>query len=161
MKYALIQSERRGLPVKRACQVLRVSASGYYAWQQRGTTPEVGAEDEPLVAQIFSVFEESRRTYGSPRVTAALHQRGIVCNRKRVARLMRKYHLVAKYRHPRRVKTTDSRHGLPVAPNRLNRDFSAQRPNEKWVADIPYIDTAEGWLYLALVLDVFSRRIVG
>ena len=74
---------------------------------------------------------------------------------------MRQQHLVAKYRRCRRVKTTDSRHGLPIAPNRLNRDFSAHRPNEKWVADFTYIDTAEGWLYLALVLDVFSRKIVG
>jgi transposase InsO family protein len=161
MKYALIQSERGGLPVKRACQVLRVSASGYYTWQQRRMIPKSAAEEERLVAQIITVFEESRRTYGSPRVTAALRQQGIVCNRKRVARLMRKYDLVAKDRRQRRVRTTDSRHGLPVAPNRLNRDFSAARPNEKWLADITYIDTAEGWLYLALVLDVFSRRIVG
>ncbi len=86
---------------------------------------------------------------------------GLVCNRKRVARLMRKHHSVAKYRRRRRVKTTDSRHGLPVAPNRLNRQFNAERPNEKWVADITYIGTAEGWLYLVLVLDVFSRKIVG
>lgn len=85
----------------------------------------------------------------------------MVCNRKRVARLMRVHHLVAKHHRRRRVKTTDSRHGLPIAPNRLNRQFSAQRPDEKWVADITYIDTAEGWLYLALVLDVFSRKIVG
>lgn len=98
---------------------------------------------------------------GSPRVTAALRQRGIICNRKRVARLMRKYHLVATYRRRRRVKTTDSRHRLSVAPNRLNRNFSAERPNEQCVADITDIDTAEGWLYLALVLDVFSRKIVG
>ncbi|HVU11278.1 MAG TPA: IS3 family transposase, partial [Phototrophicaceae bacterium] len=161
MKYVLIQSEWGSLPVKRACQMLRVSASGYYAWPQRGTISTSASDDEPLVMQIISVFEESRRTYGSPRVTAALRQRGIVCNRKRVARLMRKYHRVAKYRRRPRVKTTDGRHGLPVALNRLNRDFSAERPNEKWVADITYIDTAEGWLYLALVLDVFSRRIVG
>lgn len=161
MKYPLIQRERGVLPIKRACQVLQVSASGFYAWQQRRTTAKPAVEEESLVGQIISVFEESRRTYGSPRVTAALRQRGVVCNRKRVARLMRKYHLVAKYRRRRRVKTTDSHHRLPIAPNRLNRDFSAERPNEKWVADITYIDTTEGWLYLALVLDVFSRRIVG
>ena len=113
------------------------------------------------MVQITTVFAESRGTYGSPRVTAALRQRGIICNRKRVARLMRKHQLVAKYRRRRRVKTTDSRHGLPIAPNYLNRDFSAEHPNEKWVADITYIDTAEGWLYLALVLDIFSRKVVG
>jgi len=161
MKYALIQTERGGLPVERACRLLNVSASGYYAWQQRQQQPCQPNPDRELVAHIVSVFEESRGTYGSPRVTAALRQRGIVCNRKRVARLMRTQHLVAKHRRRRRVQTTDSRHGLPVAPNRLNRQFSAQRPDEKWVADITFIDTAEGWLYLALVLDVFSRKIVG
>jgi putative transposase len=113
------------------------------------------------VAQIEQLFSDSRGTYGSPRVTAALRQRGQVVNRKRVARLMRLHGLVAKHRRQRRVHTTDSRHGLPIAPNRLNRDFSAQRPNQKWVADITYIATSEGWLYLALVLDVFSRKIVG
>jgi putative transposase len=149
------------LSVERACRLLKVSASGYYAWQQRQTYAQLVSDERALVAQISSVFEESRRTYGSPRVTAALRQQGIACNRKRVARLMRKHGLVAKYRHRRRVKTTDSRHGLPVAPNRLNRDFNAERPNAHWVADITYIDTTEGWLYLALVLDVFSRKIVG
>jgi len=92
---------------------------------------------------------------------AALRQQGIRCNRKRVARLMRQQHPVARYHHRRRVRTTDSRHGFAVAPNRLNRQFSAQRPNEKWVADFTYVDTSEGWLYLALVLDVFSHKFVG
>jgi putative transposase len=160
MRYRLVQGERGVLSVERACRLLKVSASGYYAWQQRQMYPQLVSDEKALVAQISTVFEESRRTYGSPRVTAALRQQGIVCNRKRVARLMRKHGLVAKYRR-QRVKTTDSRHGLPVAPNRLNRDFNAERPNEKWVADITYIDTTEGWLYLALVLDVFSRKIVG
>jgi transposase InsO family protein len=105
------------------------------------------------------VFADSRGTYGSPRVTAALRQQGVVCNRKRVARLMRLPGLVAKH-HRRRVQTTDSRHRSPVAPNRLARDFRAAYPNAKWVADITYIATAEGWLYLALVMDLFSRKIV-
>jgi putative transposase len=161
MRYRLVQGERGVLSVERACRLLKVSASGYYAWQQRQTYPQRVNDERALVAQIRSVFEESQRTYGSPRVTAALRQQGIACNRKRVARLMRKQGLVAKYRRRRRVKTTNSRHGLPVAPNRLNRDFNAKRPNEKWVADITYIDTTEGRLYLALVLDVFSRKIVG
>jgi putative transposase len=161
MRYALIQRERGVLAVERACRLLKVSPSGYYAWQQQQVQPQSSLDDPTLVTEITRVFEESRGTYGSPRVTAALRQRGMVCNRKRVARLMRKHGLVAKYRHRRRVKTTDSRHALPIAPNRLNREFSARQPNEKWVADITYIDTAEGWLYLALVLDVFSRKIVG
>lgn len=161
MSYALIQTERGVLPVERACRSLKVSASGYYAWQKRQGQPSAPSDEAELVAQITRIFEESRGTYGSPRVTAALRQRGMVCSRKRVARLMRMHHLVAKHRRRRRVKTTDSGHGLPIAPNRLNRHFSAERPDEKWVADITYIDTAEGWLYLALVLDVFSRKIVG
>lgn len=161
MKYACIQTERGVLPVERACRLLKVSASGYYAWQKRHARPQLPSDEPQLVEQIRHLFADSRATYGSPRVTAALRQQGIVCNRKRVARLMRKYQLVAKHRQQRRVRTTDSRHGLPIASNHLNRDFSAQRPNEKWVADITYIDTADGWLYLALVMDVFSRKIVG
>jgi len=161
MKYTCIQAERGMLPVERACRLLSVSASGYYAWQKRQGQPQSPHDESALVQDIRGIFEESRATYGSPRVTAALRQQGIVCNRKRVARLMRQHHLVAKHRRQRRVRTTDSRHGLPLAPNQLNRDFSAQRPNEKWVADITSIDTAEGWLYLALLMDVFSRKIVG
>ncbi len=161
MKYGCIQAERGGLPVERACRLLKVSASGYYAWQKRQEQPQPQHDEIQLVEQISQIFDESRSTYGSPRVTAALRQQGIVCNRKRVARLMRQHHLVAKQRRRRRVRTTDSRHRLPIAPNHLNRDFCADRPDEKWVADITYIDTAEGWLYLALVMDVFSRKIVG
>lgn len=161
MKYALIEAERGELPVKRACGTLHVSVSGYYAWQQRRQPTNEQSDEADLVARIQAVFAESRGTYGSPRVSAALRQAGVVCNRKRVARLMRKHHLVAKHRRQRRVKTPHSRHPFPVAPNRVQRDFSAERPNEKWVADFTYIDTADGWLYLALVLDVFSRKIVG
>jgi transposase InsO family protein len=161
MSYACIHTERGVLPVERACRLLKVSVSGYYAWQRRQPQVPHRNDETDLVEQIRTIFEASRATYGSPRVTAALRQQGIVCNRKRVARLMRQQHLVAKHRRQRRVRTTDSRHTSPIAPNRLNRDFSAARPNEKWVADITYIDTAEGWLYLALVMDVFSRKIVG
>ncbi|MFN8530809.1 MAG: IS3 family transposase [Anaerolineae bacterium] len=161
MKYALIEAERGSLPVQRACHVLHVSVSGYYAWQQRRQRAKTKDRDEHLVAHIRAVFADSRGTYGSPRVTAALRKQGMVCNRKRVARLMRQHGLVAKHRRQRRVRTTDSRHAFPIAPNRLQREFSAERPNEKWVADFTYIDTAEGWLYLALVLDIFSRKIVG
>jgi transposase InsO family protein len=159
MRYRCIASERGILPVGRACRLLKVSASEYYAWLKRVEAP-AKRDDSELVAQIQEVFAHSRGTYGSPRVTAALRQRGVVCNRKRVARLMRQHHLVAKHRR-RRARTTDSVHRLPVAPNHLNREFSAARPNEKWVTDITYIDTAEGCLYLALVLDIFSRKVVG
>lgn len=161
MKYRQIQSERGVLSVERACGLLQVSPSGYYAWQRRQTQPEARGDEEEMVAAIQRLFAESRRTYGSPRITAALRQQGVHCSRKRVARLMRQHHLVARYRQRCRVRTTDSRHDFPIAPNRLDRQFSAARPNEKWVADFTYVDTAAGWLYLALVLDVFSRRIVG
>ena len=163
MKYACVASERGDVTVARACELLKVSVSGYYAWHKRQRQPVASTvnADRDLVVRIGQIFVDSRATYGSPRVTAALRQQGIVVNRKRVARLMRLHGLVAKHRCHRRLQTTDSGHALPIAPNRLNRDFSAQRPNQKWVADITYIATREGWLYLALVLDVFSRKVVG
>ena len=116
MSYVLIQTERGGLPVERACRALKVSASGDYAWQKRDRQSDKPNPDRELVAQIRHVFEDSRGTYGRPRVTAALRQRGILYNRKRVAWLMRVHHLVARHRRRRRVKRTDSRHGLPPSP---------------------------------------------
>lgn len=110
--------------------------SGYYVWQKRQRQPQPPHDEAQQVEQISHIFDESRSTYGSPRVTAALRQRGIVCNRKRMARLMRQHHLVAKQRRRRRVRTTDSRHRLPIAPNHLNRDFNAERPDEKGVAEM-------------------------
>lgn len=145
--------------VARLCRALSVSKSGYYAWQKR--EPSRRAErDGELLAQIREAHANSRRTYGSPRVHAELRAEGTRCSRKRVARLMRQAGLSA--RRPRRaVRTTDSRHSLPVAPNRLGRDFTAPAPDQRWAADITYVPTAEGWLYLAVILDLFSRRVVG
>ena len=117
--------------------------------------------DEQLLVQIRDIYEEGRGLYGSPRIHAALQQRGIRCSRKRVARLMRQAGLRSKRRPKRRVRTTDSEHQRRVAPNLLQRDFSATAPNEKWVGDIVGIWTAEGWLYLAALLDTYSRFIVG
>jgi putative transposase len=113
-----------------------------------------------LAAQIDTIFTRSRRTYGSPRVHAELQGHGVRCSRKRVARLMRQRHLVARQRRSQ-VHTTDSRHDQPIAPNTLDHAFTATAPNQKWVADITYIATREGWLYLAVVLDLFARRVVG
>lgn len=161
MRYQLIQRERGMLSVPRACAVLQVSPSGYYAWRKRQMRPSKVSDEAVLLAHIRAIFEESRGTYGSPRITAALRQRGWWCNHKRVARVMRQHGLVAQHRRQRRIRTTDSRHDLPVAPNRLNRAFHAERPDEKWVADITYIATLEGWLFLALVVDIFTRKIVG
>lgn len=129
MRYAVIERGRGNLPVKRACKLLKVSESGYYLWQKRRADLQTAEGEADIVEQITSVFAESKGTYGSPRVTAALRQRGIVCNHKRVARIMCQNNLVAKHRGRRRVSTTDSHHAYPVAPNRLQRDFSAQRPN--------------------------------
>lgn len=141
----------RGTPGD-AQRVLRVA-------QPPNAAPKV-SDEAVLLGQIKAIFEESRQTYGSPRITAALRQGRWRCNHKRVARLMRRHGLVAKHRR-QRARTTDSCHDLPVAPNQLNRAFHAERPDEKWVVDITYIATREGWLFLALVVDIFSRKIVG
>lgn len=146
--------------VRSMCRVLNVSASGYYAWRRR--TPSQRAEaNAALMEQIRDIHQGSRRTYGSPRVHAALRRRGLACGRNRVARLMRREGLVGRSPRRRCPRTTQSAPGNPVAPNVLAQDFTAERPDQKWVADITYVDTAEGWLYLAPVLDLFSRKVVG
>jgi len=142
------------------CRVLEVSTSGYYAWRQREPSQRQ-RENQTLSAQIDNIFQVSRQTYGRHRVRAELDARGYPCGHNRVARLMRGLGLrPRRYRrhHPR---TTQSKHGWPIAPNLLAQDFRASRPNQKWLADITYIPTAEGWLYLAAVEDTFSRKIVG
>lgn len=160
MSYQII-AELRGLcAVETMCRVLGVSVSGYYAWSQR----PVGAHqlrDAELLGHIRAIHEGSRGLYGSPRIHAALHQQGIVCSRKRVARLMRQAGIHSLRAGRRRIRTTDSQHRRPVAPNLLQRDFSATVPNEKWVGDILGIWTDEGYLYLAALLDTYSRLVVG
>jgi len=151
-------------PVGRMCQVLEVTTGGYYAWRQRQVRPggRRQTENERLVAEMRQIDREVNHRYGSPRMHAALVSRGLVCNRKRVERLMRQTGLRASHsKRRRRVVTTQSNHGLPVAANVLNREFTATMPNQKWVTDITYIPTDEGWLYLAVVLDLFSRKVVG
>jgi putative transposase len=160
MTYQFVAAHQGEYPVQRMCRVLGVSVSGYYAWRQRQPGPRQQS-DERLLAQIQTVYAASRGVYGSPRVHAALRQQGTVCSRKRVARLMRQAGLRSRRRPRRRVRTTDSQHTRPVAPNLLQRDFSATAPNQKWVGDILGVWTEEGWLYLAALLDTFSRRIVG
>lgn len=146
--------------VKRMCRVLGVSHSGYYAWRNRGPSQRVQA-NENLLVRIREEYQLSRKTYGSPRIHAALKRKGISCSRKRVARLMRFNQLVARRGHRRVPRTTQRDPAAMPAPNLLNQDFSSPAPDRKWVSDITYIDTAEGWLYLASVLDLFSRRVVG
>ena len=158
-KYQFVTTHASEYPVTVLCRVLEVARSGDYAWRQQRESTRV-QRDQQLTAQIQTIFTESRRTYGSPRVHAELHAQGVHCARKRVARLMRHAQLCARTRC-RRVQTTDSRHTEPVAPNLLSRSFRAEAPNRVWVADITYLPTREGWLYLAVVLDLFARRVVG
>jgi putative transposase len=141
------------------CRVLGVRRSGYYAWRRRGPSARQVANME-LVAQIEEVHEWSRRTYGSPRMREELGARGIACGRHRVARLMREHGIRPKQKRRFRV-TTDSHHERPVAENHLGRQFQVEKPNTVWAGDITYIPTAQGWLYLAVVLDLASRRVVG
>lgn len=141
------------------CQVLEVSRSGYYAWLKRPESSRA-SRNNLLLEEIRRVYQESRKTYGSPRITKKLHKDGITCGKNPVARLMRKNGIVAKTK--RRFKaTTDSRHGFPVADNLLGQCFEAKCPNQLWAADITYIPTGEGWLYLAAIQDLYSRKIVG
>lgn len=159
MKYRLVAAEKVSIPVVRACRILGVSASGYYSFHSRGTSKR-RRDDMVLLAHIREAFSLSHCTYGSPRMSMELKDRGLCIGRRRVARLMRENGLKA--RQPRRWRrTTDSHHGFPLAPNLVERDFTASSPNEKWVADISYIWTQEGWLYLAVIIDLYARRVVG
>jgi len=141
------------------CRVLRVSPSGYYAWRQRPESSR-SLNNRGLLTEIRMIHAKSTGTYGSLRVRADLRDRGHSCGRHRIARLMRTVGLqgIPKRRFRR---TTTSYHSQPVAPNRLEQDFTAPAPNERWVADITYIPTGEGWLYLAVILDLYSRKVVG
>jgi len=159
MKSGFVESHRGQYPVQRMCRVLEVSPSGYYAW--RKTPPsERELANRDLLKEIRQIHAASRKTYGSRRVHAELRGRGFTANKKRVARLMR-IENIRGWRKTKRKTTTNGRHGFPLAPNRLNRDFTADRPDEKWTGDITYISTAEGWLYLAVIEDLYSRKIVG
>jgi len=160
VRFAFIRDHKAEFPVGRLCEVLKASRSGYYAWSRRPPSPAAVRRDR-LVAEIRRAHGESRDTYGSPRVYRALKARGVPCCENTVAKLMKAQGVRPKARRPFAVKTTDSRHDRPVAPNTLNREFYPDRPDAVWTADITYVPTAEGWLYLAVVLDLFSRRVVG
>lgn len=152
-----------GHSITRLCHVLDVSRSGYYAWRQRQSRAPGKRRQRrtELVQQIRQAYADSDGTYGSPRITAELRAGGVPVCRNSVARYMRDTGLFVRPARRFVPRTTDSEHGHPVAPNVLDRDFTATAPNQKWVSDLSYIWTGEGWLYLAVVLDLFSRRIVG
>lgn len=159
MKFGFIQTEKALYPVRMLCRTLLVSASGFYAWCRRG--PSLRAqEDAALKVEIRAAHAASGKRYGSPRIHAELQADDRHVGRKRVARWMREEGLEGQRKRRFRV-TTDSRHSHPVAANELQRNFTASAPNKVWVTDITYIWTREGWLYLAAILDLYSRRVVG
>jgi transposase InsO family protein len=159
MRYRFIGAERTNYPVTILCRVMQVSSSGYYMFEQRGPSARALANEE-LLAEIGEIHEKSRGTYGSPRMHRELVARGRLVSRGRVERLMREHGITA--RRKRRFKvTTDSKHGMAVAKNTLERQFSVDAADRKWAGDITYIWTREGWLYLAVILDLFSRRVIG
>ncbi len=160
MKYGFISAEKANFPVSALCRVLGVTRSGYYAWRARPISPRAKANAE-LAETIGKVHGASRGTYGSPRVHAELKDQGLRVGKKRVARLMRDRGIAARKRRRFQPKTTDSSHGHPIAKNELARSFSREAPNQAWVGDVTFIQTDEGWLYLAVLLDLFSRRVVG
>ncbi|MFM7447035.1 MAG: IS3 family transposase [Leptolyngbyaceae cyanobacterium] len=154
-----MEAEKANFPVALMCEVLEVSRSGYYAWSKRPPATRT-QENQQLKEQIKEIHQKSRNSYGAPRIHAALKQEGFEVGRHRVARLMSKLGICVQPK--RKFKTTtDSNHSFPTAENVLNRNFTTQEPDQAWVADITYIPTQQGWLYLAVVIDLFSRRVVG
>lgn len=149
-------------PIRSLCLHLQVSPSGYYDWQKRRLCPGLRAiEDQKLAREIQQIHSQSRQTYGSPRVEKELRKKGRRHGRNRIARLMKQNSLCGRQKKRFRVQTTDSRHDQPIAPNRLAQAPRASAPNQLWVADITYIETGEDWLYLAAIMDLYSRKIVG
>jgi putative transposase len=161
MTFRLIEAEKAQHPVSLLCSVLGVTRAGYYAWRQRGPSRRALGDAE-LASLIRCVFVESLETYGAPRVHAELREaHDVRVGRKRVARLMRQLELEGVSRRGKRRRTTIPDPAAAPAPDLVGRRFTASRPNELWLADITYLPTREGWLFLAVVLDAFSRRIVG
>ena len=161
MTFRLIEAEKAEHAISRLCSVLNVTRAGYYAWRQRRPSPRMIADSE-LSTLIGRIFVDSLETYGAPRVHAELREaHGVRVGRKRVARLMRQLGLEGVSRRGRRRRTTIRDPAAAPAPDLVARRFTAARPNELWLADITYLPTHEGWLFLAVVMDAFSRRVVG
>lgn len=158
-QYQFIRAHTGEFTVEALCRTFGLSRSGYYAWLDRPQSARQ-ASDERLVVAIKQIHAQKHQRYGALRVWRELKRRGWRCSKNRVARLMRQHFLRAR-RQRWWVRTTDSRHALPIVRNVLDRQFDASQPNQKWAGDITYVPTAEGWLYLAIVLDLFSRRVIG
>ncbi len=160
MKYAWIEGQRNDYPLDELCRVLDVSESGYRSWKKGGQPAKKRLTDAQMLVLIRSIHAEYKEAYGSPRMVEEIRLRGFPASKDRVERLMSENGIQAK--HKRRFKvTTDSKHNLPVAPNLLERNFTPDAPNQVWTSDITYLWTNEGWLYLAIVLDLFNREVVG
>ena len=159
MRYAFIEGHRPMWRLPIMCEALEVSKSGYFAWRDGREAPR-RSRDRALSVHIQAIHQQSRKTYGSPRIHHELKEQGMAVGKKRVERLMKSAG-IAVLPLRRFVTTTDSDHDQPIAPNLLEQDFSASAPNQRWVTDITYIPTDEGWLYLAAIMDLHSRRIVG
>ena len=165
MRYAFIERHKNIWPVADQCRVLEVAASGFRAWRKRQSgkpraAPGKRVSDLALLTHIRAEFAASKQTYGWPRMVKQLHAKGLRVGKERVRKAMKSNDI--RVRSRRRFKvTTDSRHDLPIASNLLKREFVTQAPNKAWVGDITYVWTAEGWLYLATVIDLFSRQVVG
>jgi putative transposase len=159
MKYEFIKEHHSEFLVKEMCQVLQVSKSGYYHWKQRRKSKRI-QENEFLLDEIKQIYNESRLLYGSPKITVELKKKKIKCSRPRVARIM-KNNGIKSITKRKFVVTTDSKQNKRIAPNLVGQNFTASAPNKLWLSDITYIKTLNGWLYLAVVLDVYSRKIVG
>lgn len=159
MRYAWIEEHRDQFDVARMCRQLEVSRTGFYQWRKRPTSPRARA-DSLLDAHVAAIHAQRRRRYGRPRILLELREQGLPVGHERVRKSLRRQGLRPVYRRPYRI-TTDSDHTRPVAPNVLDRRFDGWKPDQAWVGDITYIDTQQGWLYLACVMDLASRRIVG
>jgi putative transposase len=159
VRFAFIEAEKALYPIVLLCEVLDVTRSGYYAWVDRPVAPKKVA-DAQLLLEIKVALVRGRGAYGSPRIHRELRAHGLRVGKKRIERLMRENGLEARQKR-RFVHTTDSRHEHPIAPNVLDREFDVKQANQAWVGDVTYIPTAQGWLYLAVLLDLFSRRVVG
>ena len=158
-----METRRQDYPLAVMCEALNVTRAGYYAWRKRGEEPPGprAARREELAEQIRVAHERSRCTYGSPRVYHELKAQGVAVSENTVAKLMKEQGIRSIVRRRFKVRTTDSAHEHPLAPNVLDRDFFAEAPDRKWAADITYVATGQGWLYLAVVIDLCSRRVVG
>jgi transposase InsO family protein len=159
VKFELVDAEKANYPVEVLCDVLGVSRSGFYAWKKRSPS-ERAKKRARLATAIAATHKKSKRRYGSPRIHRALRENGVRVSRKTVEKVMRENGIVARSKRRFR-RTTDSNHAYPIAPNLLERDFEPKAPNQVWAGDVTYIATDEGWAYLAVLLDLYSRRVVG